>query len=766
MMLGTCRKLLLKYRFALTLAALFGLQTAIIGLFFLLIGLDMIPAQRDLYMQWINQRTPIIAALGVLLLMAMWAGLQMLVKAYLAPLARLAEDAVLLEQNPAHRISPQGAREVREVAAKLNALATTHQALHEDVQVKIDGAKRALAEEKNRLAALMSELALGVLVCNIEGRILLYNTCARQMLEAPHEDAKTAEPDSCGGSAAHGPYDSPGVVIGLGRSVFGVIERGLVVHALEQLQFQHCQLHKGGSSGQEAARPVSGFVTTLAHGQIMRAQMAPVEDEQHQVNGFVLTLEDITRNVELDSRRDALLQTLTQDSRAALASIRAAVETMQCFPTMSLDKRHQFATIIDDESQRLVQQIESTAAQYGDDPNKQRQLEDMRGSDLLALLLRRIHAPPLRATIDDIIDASLWLKVDSYALSQALAYLTQRLQRELGVGAVRFSLRRAAQFNALAQLDIGWEGAPLAAELLREWENAPMQFYATAQASTQEGQRPALSLAAVISRHGGEALFRIEYHSASPPDASRRLCCYRLLLPLSQPHSALLTPQHQPARPEFYDFDLFQQAGQSEELDQCLLSQLNYTVFDTETTGLQPAQGDEIISIGALRIVNCRLLQQESFDQLVQARSALSAASITIHGITAAMLEDQPRIEKVLPLFHRFAEDTVLVAHNAAFDMRFLQMQEERTGVRFTQPVLDTLLLSQVIHPHQEQHSLEAIAARLGVVVIGRHTALGDAIVTGEVLLKMLPLLAEKGILTLKDAREAARQTSYARIQY
>jgi DNA polymerase-3 subunit epsilon len=69
---------------------------------------------------------------------------------------------------------------------------------------------------------------------------------------------------------------------------------------------------------------------------------------------------------------------------------------------------------------------------------------------------------------------------------------------------------------------------------------------------------------------------------------------------------------------------------------------------------------------------------------------------------------------KVLPAFHAFSEDTVLVAHNAAFDMRFLQLKEESTGIRFSQPVLDTLLLSAVIHPSQESHRLEAICERMG----------------------------------------------------
>ena len=130
------------------------------------------------------------------------------------------------------------------------------------------------------------------------------------------------------------------------------------------------------------------------------------------------------------------------------------------------------------------------------------------------------------------------------------------------------------------------------------------------------------------------------------------------------------------------------------------------------------------------------------------------------------MVRGQPGIEAVLPAFHAFAQDTVLVAHNAAFDLRFLQLQEPATGLRFDQPVLDTLLLSAVVHPQQESHRLEAIAERLGVTVIGRHTALGDALVTAEVFQKLVPLLAEQGIHTLGEARTAAQKTWYARLKY
>ena len=80
--------------------------------------------------------------------------------------------------------------------------------------------------------------------------------------------------------------------------------------------------------------------------------------------------------------------------------------------------------------------------------------------------------------------------------------------------------------------------------------------------------------------------------------------------------------------------------------------------------------------------------------------------------------------------------------------------------------MLDTLLLSEVLHPQQDSHRLEAIAERLGVPILGRHTALGDAIVTAEVFVRMLPLLQAQGITTLAQALSASRDTVLARVKY
>ena len=285
-------------------------------------------------------------------------------------------------------------------------------------------------------------------------------------------------------------------------------------------------------------------------------------------------------------------------------------------------------------------------------------------------------------------------------------------------------------------------------------------FYSWELESMQVGQESSpMSLREVLDRHGGEIWYQRE-------KAAHR-AYFRFVLPVAQAvQESLESPSgSEQGRPEYYDFDLFNFQDTAVDLDRNLM-EMAYTVFDTETTGLEPASGDEIIQIGAVRIVNGRLLRQERFDQLVDPGRPLRPEGIPIHGITEEMVRGQPTIDVVLPAFHAFCSETVLVAHNAAFDMRFLQLKEERTGLKFVQPVLDTLLLSAVIHPNQESHKLDVIAERLGIQIVGRHNALGDAYATGEVFLKMLPLLAEKGIHTLRQALEASQKTYFARVKY
>ena len=159
-------------------------------------------------------------------------------------------------------------------------------------------------------------------------------------------------------------------------------------------------------------------------------------------------------------------------------------------------------------------------------------------------------------------------------------------------------------------------------------------------------------------------------------------------------------------------------------------------------------------------------MRQEVFDQILDPECPLKPESIPIHGITEDMVRGKPTIDVVLPAFHAFCEDTVLIAHNAAFDMRFLQLKEARTGIKFAQPVLDTLLLSAVIHPNQESHKLDVILERLGIQIDGRHNALEDSLATAEVFLKLVPLLEEKGIVTVRQALEASEKTYFARIKY
>ncbi len=225
------------------------------------------------------------------------------------------------------------------------------------------------------------------------------------------------------------------------------------------------------------------------------------------------------------------------------------------------------------------------------------------------------------------------------------------------------------------------------------------------------------------------------------------------------------------SRPEFYDFDLFKagdvKAGKENiDLLDTNLKNLMYTVFDTETTGLDPDRGDEIISIGAVRIANNKIVYQDLFDELIDPKRDIPLESYNIHGINYEMVAGKKDINATLPIFKNYTSQSVLVGHNIAFDMKMLKVKEKTTNIKFSNPVLDTLLLSAILHPSHEKHDMESIAKRLGIDILGRHTALGDAMATAEIFLKLIDILNSNGILTLKDAINASQRTYYARLKY
>ncbi|MEP7183134.1 MAG: exonuclease domain-containing protein [Betaproteobacteria bacterium] len=721
-----------RIRIGVALLAAWGLVLAAIAAIVLLVGADLDAEERAQVVQILQDRAANAVVISLLLIAPLVFILRVLFRRYVSAPRKLAEDVrIMLTANPAHRARRRGSAEMKQLAEGVNAFAEAREALSRDVEQRVRDANARIEEEKNRLAALMSELAQSVVMCNIEGRILLYNARAMQLLRSP-------------GAAATAKGHS---LVGLGRSVFAIFDRNLIIHALDSI---HDRLRQG------TRNPVANFVTTAPAGGLVRVQMAPVFGSSSDgesaraatgVTGFVLVLDNITRRIESGNRRDLLLQTLTQGTRASLGSVRAAVETIAAFPEMDKEAQGRFIAIIGDEAQRLSARLDETVAEFADSLRTDWPLENMRGADLIAAAQRRIESKLGLPTKQEAVDESLWLNVDSYSLLQALTYFASRLRDEFGIREIRFALEPA---GPLAHLDLIWSGAPLGTETTTAWPTDSMEL---------GGESCPLTVKQIVDRHSAELWYQI--HKPSHREY------FRIAIPVTRPEeSSWSAPAPSESRPEFYDFDLFHQPGQTPELDNRPLATLSYTVFDTETTGLQPSAGDEIVSVGAVRIVNGRLLEHEVFEQLVDPKRAMSPEATRITGIETTMLANQPAIDKVLPAFRQFCEDTVLVAHNAAFDMRFLRLKEEATGVRFTQPVLDTLLLSAVIQPDSDAHALEAIAERMGVNAIGRHTALGDAIMTGEVFLRMIPLLAEQGITTLGEAREASQKTWFARIEY
>lgn len=200
-----------KHRFILAVIVLGLLMTGPFVVTSLLVWLDMKDAEREMLTGLLLSRLPVGTMMTIFGFVIGVLVLHRLFKQYVEGLLRMAETLrLMLGANRNFRVAAEGPPEVQQLARAASDLAQQRDALMDDVEAQIAKAKASVEEEKNRLAALMSELAQAVVVCNLDGRILLYNNRARLQFKA----------------LAQGPTSvSGGALIGLGRSIFSILEK-------------------------------------------------------------------------------------------------------------------------------------------------------------------------------------------------------------------------------------------------------------------------------------------------------------------------------------------------------------------------------------------------------------------------------------------------------------------------------------------------------------------------------------------------------------
>ena len=192
------------------------------------------------------------------------------------------------------------------------------------------------------------------------------------------------------------------------------------------------------------------------------------------------------------------------------------------------------------------------------------------------------------------------------------------------------------------------------------------------------------------------------------------------------------------------------------------LKDATYVVFDVETTGLSN-QYDQIIELAAVKVKDGEII--DKFERFSNPHEKLSETIINLTHITDDMLVDAPEIEEVLTEFKEWVGDAIFVAHNASFDMGFIDTGYERLGFGpSTNGVIDTLELSRTINTEYGKHGLNFLAKKYGVELTQHHRAIYDTEATAYIFIKMVQQMKELGVTNHKDInKKLSNEDAYKR---
>ncbi len=181
------------------------------------------------------------------------------------------------------------------------------------------------------------------------------------------------------------------------------------------------------------------------------------------------------------------------------------------------------------------------------------------------------------------------------------------------------------------------------------------------------------------------------------------------------------------------------------------LEEIEFTIFDTETTGLDPEGGDRIVEIAGIRLKGEQKVA--AFQTLVNPQRPISQAAFEVNRITSQILKDAPSMETVMPSFLEFIKGSCLCSYNAPFDLEFLnnELKLLGKGKLETVTVVDILKMARRLIPGLERYALMCVAEQLGLKSEQKHRAFSDVELTLAVFNKLKDVLKRKGIMDFKN---------------